>query len=182
MAISITSWLDPALKYFSEQSGIPVDQYSAQVGGEGIANALEMSADFFTKGWLNRAIQGGAGLIASGYAVWGKDVPDRLRRELLAVGTHELLRVVEVKPDEVLEVRQSLESFISSAQAGDWNSALSSVLTTPAEIQAAMGGLVPAGGPRPTPAPETPTPSYLVKPEKTAPAKTGAGGKYQITG
>lgn len=182
MAISITSWLDPALKYFSDQSGIPVDQYSSQVGGEGIANVLEMSADFFTKGWLNRAIQGGAGLIATGYAVWGKDVPDRLRRELLAIGTHELFRVVEAKPDEVLEVRQSLTDFIASAQAGDWNSALSSVLTTPAEIQAAMGGLVPAGVPPTAPvAGETP-PSYLVKPEATAPVRTAAWGKYQITG
>ena len=182
MAISITSWLDPALKYFSDQSGIPVDQYSSQVGGEGIANVLEMSADFFTKGWLNRAIQGGAGLLATSYAVWGKDVPDRLRRELLAVGTHELFRVVDVKPGEILEVRQSLSDFIASAQAGDWNTALSSVLTTPAEIQAAMGGLIP-GGPPPAPqAPETPKPSYVVQPEMKAPARAAAWGKYQITG
>lgn len=180
MALSLTSWLDPALKYFAEQSGIPVYDYSAQVGGEGIGNALEMTADFFTKGWLNRAIQGGAGLIASSYAVWGKDVPARLRKELLAIGTHEALRLVELKPGDIAEARMSLENFISAAQRGDWNTALSTVLTTPAEIQVAMGGIVPAGIIPPASSP--PESGYSVKPEKTVPGKTTTQGKYVITG
>ncbi len=149
--ITITGWLDPAMKYFADQAMIPVSDYSAQVGSEGIANGLEMAADFVTKGWLNKAIQGAAGLIASSYAIWGKDVPTRLRKELLGIGTHELLRITEVKPREVAEVQQSLRSFIASAQRGDWNAALSSVLTTPAEIQALIPGsalqqLPPAAG------------------------------------
>jgi len=137
--VSITGWLDPALKYFAEQSGIPIDQYSSQVGGEGIGTALEVVADFFTKGWLNKAVQAAAGLIANGYAIWGKDVPMRLRRELLALGTHELLRIVDPKPSDVIEFRRSLDSFIRSATRGDWNAALSSVLRTPSEIQAMVG-------------------------------------------
>ena len=79
--LSLTAWLDPAMKYFAEQAKIPVDQYSSQVGGEGIGVTMEVIADFFTKGWLNKEIQTGAGLLASGYAIWGKDVPPRLRRE-----------------------------------------------------------------------------------------------------
>jgi len=137
--ISITGWLDPAFRYFAEQSGIPIDQYSSQVGGEGIGTALEVVADFFTKGWLNKAVQAVAGLIADGYAIWGKDVPMRLRRELLALGTHELLRIVDPKPSDVIEFRRSLDSFVRAAQRGDWNAALSSVLRTPSEIQAMVG-------------------------------------------
>lgn len=184
--ISITKWLDPGLSYFARQSGIPVDQYSPQVGGEGIANGLEMTADFFTKGWLNKAVQGVAGLIASSYAIWGKDVPTRLRRELLAIGTHELLRITEAKPAEIAEVRRSLDQTISAAQRGDMNAALSSVLTTPAEIQAAMGGIAPAGiggaGGSPPPAAEGGQSSYSVKPETPKPATGASRSKYTITG
>jgi len=148
---SITGWLDPALKYFAEQAGIPVDQYSAQVGGEGIGVGLEAVADFFTKGWLNKAIQAAAGLIGSSYAVWGRDVPTRLRRELLAVGTHELLRIADPKPQDIVEVRRSVTEFVDAIMRGDWNAALASVLRTPGEIQAALGMSPPATPARPAP-------------------------------
>jgi hypothetical protein len=171
---SITGWLDPALKYFAEQAKIPVDQYSAQVGGEGIGNALEFIANLFTKGWLNKGIQFATGLIADGYAVWGKDVPVRLRRELLALGTHELLRIVNITPEEAVQFRESLDSFISAVQRGDWNAALASILKSPAELKA-MFGLTEKVTPPPAPASQTPmptpTPSAEMKGEEVTPER-----------
>jgi hypothetical protein len=169
--VSITGWLDPVFKYFAEQSGIPLEQYSSQVGGEGIGTALEVVADFFTKGWLNKAIQAAAGLIADGYAIWGKDVPTRLRRELLALGTHELLRFVDPKPSDVIEFQRSLSVSIDAAKRGDWNTFLASVLRTPSEIQAMVGVVAPPALAPPSPPPPAPplAPTgegrYEVKPE-----------------
>jgi hypothetical protein len=170
--VSITSWLDPVFKYFAEQSGIPLDQYSSQVGGEGIGVGLEIIADFFTKGWLNKTIQAVAGLIADGYAIWGKDVPPRLRRELLALGTHELLRFVDPKPSDVIEFQRSLATFMDSMQRGDWNAAFASILRTPSEIRTMLGAVaLPAPTPTPPP-PPPPAPTegrYEVKPESPSP-------------
>jgi hypothetical protein len=163
--VSITGWLDPVFKYFAEQTGIPLEQYSAQVGGEGIGTALEVVADFFTKGWLNKTIQVVAGLIADGYAIWGKDVPIRLRRELLALGTHELLRFVDPKPSDVIEFQRSLSVSIEAAKRGDWNTFLASILRTPSEIQAMVGAVAPIAPAAPTPPPP--------------PAPTG--GRYEVT-
>jgi hypothetical protein len=170
--VSITSWLDPVFKYFAEQSGIPLEQYSSQVGGEGIGVGLEIVADFFTKGWLNKAIQAVAGLIADGYAIWGKDVPTRLRRELLALGTHELLRFVDPKPSDVIEFQQSLSVSIDAMKRGDWNAFLASVLRTPSEIQTMAGAVAPLA-PTPPPPPPPPAPTegrYEVKPESPTPS------------
>lgn len=191
--VNLTGWLDPALKYFADQAGITIPDYSSQVGGEGIGNALEALADFFTKGWLNKGIQCGAGLIADMYAVWGKDVPIRLRKELLALGTHELLRIVDPKPSDIIEVRHSVELFTDAAVRGDWNAALSSVLRTPAELQTMLGvtGTPPAttltaGGegkkyvtksPAPAPALMLPPPAPTLPPP--TPSKKG---RYQVTG
>jgi hypothetical protein len=154
---NITGWLDPALKYFADQAGIPVSDYSAQVGGEGIGVTLEAVADLFTKGWFNKAVQFVTGLIADGYAIWGKDVNIRLRRELLAMGTHELLRIVNPKPSEIIEARESLSSFINAVSRGDWNGALSTMLRTPDELGAMLGvagvPMPPVAVPIPIPAP-----------------------------
>jgi hypothetical protein len=153
---NITGWLDPALKYFADQAGIPVSDYSAQVGGEGIGVALECIADLFTKGWFNKAIQFVTGLVATGYAVWGRDVNIRLRKELLALGTHELLRVVDPKPSEIIDVRESLSNFINAVSRGDWDGALATMLRTPSELQAMLGVMgAPVTPPVaiPTPAP-----------------------------
>ena len=165
--VSITSWLDPVFKYFAEQSGIPLDQYSSQVGGEGIGVGLEIIADFFTKGWLNKTIQAVAGLIADGYAIWGKDVPTRLRRELLGLGTHELLRFVDPKPSDVIEFQRSLSVSIDAAKRGNWNAFLASILRTPSEIQAMVGVVAP---PALAPPPSIP-------PAQTPPA---GEGRYEV--
>jgi len=136
--VSLTKWLDPAFEYFARESGIPTDYLVAQQGGEGIGTALEIIADYFTKGWLNKGIQFAAGLIANSYAVWGKDVPDRLRRELLAMGTHELLRILTISPTEAADFQRSFAAFMSAVQRGDWNTAAATVLKTPTEIRAAF--------------------------------------------
>jgi len=195
--VSLTKWLDPAFEYFARQAGIPIDQYSAQVGGEGIGVALETVTDFFTKGWLNKAIQFVAGLIADAYAIWGKDVPTRLRRELLALGTHELLRFVDPKPSDIIEVRLSIENTVNALRRGDWNAFFASILRSPAELQAMLGVVAPApartmgasmpistGGTRysvtqaPPKAPATP-PAAPPTPPPTPPAES-AEKRYEV--
>ena len=131
--VSLTGWMDQGLKYFAEQAGIPLADYSSAVGGEGIAVGLEGIADVFTKAWLNRVIQGGAGALALSYAIWGERVPSRLRKELLALGMHEGLRVVN-NPLTLQEDAESLRLFVEAIMRGDWNAALAQVLRTPGEL------------------------------------------------
>jgi len=166
--VSLTAWLDPILDYFAKQAGIPTDQYSSQVGGEGIANALEVIADLFTVGWLNKTIQAVAGLIASCYAIWGKEVPTRLRRELIALGTHELLRFVDPKPSDIKEFQQSLTQFLEGVKEGNIDKAMRAVLRSPEEFRelSRLVGYTPAYSPTVVVAPavkakeRTTTPSF----------------------
>jgi hypothetical protein len=160
---NITGWLDPLFKYFAEQSKLSVEDLSANQGGEAIGVAMEVISNIFTKGFLNKGIQFLAGLIADGYAIFGKDVSPRLRKELLAMGTHELLRIATMTPDEVREFQESLKSFMEAVQKGDWNSALASVLRTPSEVRAMLGMSEVAPMPSPAPAP-------LPAPEQSPPA------------
>jgi hypothetical protein len=162
---SITAWLDPVLEYFARTAGIPTEQYVAQVGGEGIGFGLELLADTFTKGWFNKAVQGLTGLIATSYAVFGRDVPVRLRRELLALGTHELLRLVKMSPADVEEFRRSLVASVNALKRGDVDALLASILRTPTEIAIALGIYTPTPRPAPTPAP-APAPAPAPKAEE----------------
>jgi len=159
--ISLTSWLDPALEYFAKQAGIPVDQYSAQVGGEGIGTAFEVLADLFTKGWLNKGLQAATGILADLYAIFGTDVPVRLRRELLAIGTHELLRVVDMKPSDAIELADSIREAVEAIRRGDFAGFIASGLRRPAEVQTLITALTGIGAPaRSLGRPSTTPPSY----------------------
>jgi hypothetical protein len=174
---SLTRWMDPAFEYFARETGIPVDQLVAQQGGEGIGTALEILSDYFTKGWLNKGLQFVVGLIANSYAVWGKDVPTRLRRELIAMGTHELLRILTMPPAEAAEFQASLATFMSAVQRGDWSTAAATVFKTPTELRAAFAAAgVPMVPPAPTPVMVPPRPA----PAAVPPA--AARGRYLITG
>lgn len=177
--LSLTGWLDPASKYFAETAGIPVADYSSGVGGEGIGTGLEIVADFFTKDWFNKLIQFGAGGIASLYAIWGSGVSPRLRKELLAVGTHELLRITKIIPEEAAKMQASVFASARAAQRGDWSSFLATILKTPAE----MGFPTPPPAPSPgytppevapPPTPEAgPTPSGIASDHVAVPARIG---------
>ncbi|MHC1602493.1 MAG: hypothetical protein ACXQS4_04620, partial [Methermicoccaceae archaeon] len=92
-------------------------------------------------------IQGLAGLIAGGYAIYGENVPPRLREELLTIGAHELLRLTELRPEDIAEMRSSLDTFLSAAKVGDWDTAARAVLKSPEEIMSAFGMVAAAPAP-----------------------------------
>jgi len=169
--VSITSWLDPILNFFADKAGLPRDEHNAYVGGEIVANLVGKPTDFLAKGFLNKLIHFIAGLIAAGYGVFGKDVPTRLRRELIAFGEHELWKIADLKPEDIREIQRSLSNFIRLASAGDWAAALSQVLTTPTELAMALGLATP---PAPAPAPS------VVLPPPPPPAETVAPPAEQV--
>lgn len=179
--LSLTRWVEPALEYFARESGIPVDDLAATQGGETIGTGLEVACDFFTKGWFNKAVQGLTGIIANSYAVWGKGVSSRLRKELLALGTHELLRILDPAPSEIFTIRSSMDESVAAIQRGDITGFLNSILRSPFEMQAMMTtGAAPQAA---RPAQVTPpTTRYIAQPQTTPPAGTAPVGRYQVTG
>ncbi|MHA1506314.1 MAG: hypothetical protein ACTSR0_03895 [Candidatus Asgardarchaeia archaeon] len=155
--MALTNWLDSALGVFARQAGIPVEEYSAYVGGEAIGNGLEIITDIFTKGWFNKTVQFLTGLIGTTYAIYGKGVSPRLRKELLAIGTHELLRIFDPKPSDLIELRNSIDQLVAGIKNKDWNAILNSMLRSPAEIQAYFVSLgIPAPKAKPTELPPAP--------------------------
>jgi len=133
--------LDGLTEGASRQTGIPKEHISASIGGEFIGAVLETVSGLFSKGWLHPAVNALAGAIALGYSVYGKDVPERLRRELMSLGSHLAFRALELV--KFVEFKASLEAFTRYLKAGDINAALSTILKTPGEVATALG--IPVG-------------------------------------
>jgi hypothetical protein len=146
----------------SRRTGIPREQLSAHVGGELIGTVLEVVGDLFSKGWLKVVVDAVAGGIALGYGVYGRDVPERLRREMIQLGSHLAFRALELV--NFSEFWSSLQATAAAIKRGDVNAALASILKTPTEVMAATVGLAPTPPPAPTPAP-----TYAVTPPPTPP-------------
>lgn len=164
--VTLTSWLDGLMADASRRTGIPREQLSAHVGGELIGTVLEVVGDLFSKGWLKVAVDALAGGIALGYAVYGRDVPERLRREMIQLGSHLAFRALELV--KFSEFWSSLQATAAAIKRGDINAALASVLKTPAEVMATTVGLAP------TPPPAT-APAYTVTPPPAPPPAPVAG-------
>jgi hypothetical protein len=144
----------------SRRTAIPREQLSAHVGGEMIATVLEVVGDLFSRGWLKVAVDALAGAIALGYGVYGRDVPERLRREMIQIGSHLVFRALELVRFQ--EFWSSLQVTATAIKRGDINAALASVLKTPTEVMAATVGLalVPTS---------VVAPSYVVTPPPAPP-------------
>jgi len=171
--VKLTSWLDGLFEGASRRSGIPKEHISAQVGGELIGNVLEFISGMFAKGWFKPAVNGIAGVLALGYGLYARDVDDRLRRELVAIGSH--LSLTAVKEMRSPEVKESLSSFKEHLKAGNIEAALSTILATPEEVMSVL--TAPTATARPAvivPMPESPPP--ITAPPPSAGAGEQGGG------
>jgi len=156
---TLTSWLDPVFDYFAKQADIPTADYTAVAGAEGIGASVEFITDLFTKGLLNKAINFLVGITSAGYGIWGKPTPTRLRRELITLGQHALTRVVDMKPSDALELRQSLDTLVEGLRLGDTGRVAEALLRSPEELRqmlAALGAPVSSTSLELPPTPPTP--------------------------
>ena len=78
-------------------------------------------------------------------------------------GTHNLLRVIHLTPDELGNIKSSLEEFMSNIKSGDVNRILAGMVRTPTELKMAIESIAGAGAP---PAPP-PTPATAPLPTTT---------------
>ncbi len=138
---TLTKWLDPILDYFAKEAGMPVEEYSSRVGGEGLGAAVEGITDYVARSWFSKLVQFIAGAAAGGYATFGKDVNPRLRKELLTFGLHELFRVVDPSPEEIVKMREEFQKFLDAVTRGDWQEALKWIIRSPEELKKPFEGL-----------------------------------------
>jgi len=161
---TLTGWLDPVFDYFAKQADIPTADYTAVAGAEGIGASIEFITDLFTKGLLNKAINFLVGITSAGYGIWGKPTPQRLRRELITLGQHALTRVVDMKPSDALELRQSLDTLVEGLRLGDTSRVAEALLRSPEELRQMLSALGAPVSPAPPEMPSVPLAPPLVRP------------------
>jgi hypothetical protein len=169
--LSLTQWLDPVFDYFARQSGIPVDQYSAVAGGQGIGTTEEVIVDLFFTGLTGKIIQFATGLVTTLGGIFGGGIPTRLRRELITWGQHSLTRVIDPKPSDYVEVRNNINSLVSGLQLGNAGSITSAFIRSPAELQAMLAAFTPGPLAIPSaPVPPAPAPTPTIPTVAPAPS------------
>jgi hypothetical protein len=158
--LSLTQWLDPVFEYFARQSGIPVDQYTAVAGGQGIGATEEVIVDLLFTGLAGKLIQFGTGLATTLGAIFAKDIPVRLRRELITWGQHSLTRIVDPKPSDYVELRQNIDTLVRGLSLGNAGNIMSAFFRSPDELRSLATAFSPtplAVRPPPPAPPAVPT-------------------------
>jgi hypothetical protein len=162
---TLTSWLDPALEYFAKQAEIPTADYAAMAGGLGIGAGTSLLLDLFTKGLLNKGLNFAIGATVTSLGIWGKLTPTRLRKELIPWGLFNLLQVLDMKPSDALELRESVDKLVEGLKLGDTGKVAEALLRTPEELRQMLGALgAPVAPPLEEGVPPTPPAPPLARP------------------
>jgi hypothetical protein len=146
----ITELFDPVFRDYARRVGVSESEASAILGGQVVASLLELTADTFTRGWLNKLLQAAVG----GVMLWQATSPrlsDRDKKELLVMGSHELTRVIDPTPSDISELAASISQLVNNIKTGNLTAALSSGLRHPSEFQAALEALKAVVTPPPLP-------------------------------
>jgi hypothetical protein len=161
---TLTSWLDPALEYFAKQAEIPTADYAAMAGGLGIGAGTSLLLDLFTKGLLNKGLNFAIGATVTSLGIWGKLTPTRLRKELIPWGLFNLLQVLDMKPSDALELRESVDKLVEGLKLGDTSKVAEALLRTPKELRQMLGALGAPVAPPLGEVPPTPPAPPLARP------------------
>jgi hypothetical protein len=166
----ITELFDPVFRGYASKVGVSASEASAILGGQVVASLLELTADTFTRGWLNKLLQAAVG----GVMLWQATSPrlsDRDKKELLVMGSHELTRVIDPTPSDIAELAASISQLVNNIKTGNLAAALSSGLRHPSEFQAAMEALKAVVTPPPLPRLSIPQiqPQQPAQPQPVAP-------------
>jgi hypothetical protein len=161
---TLTSWLDPALEYFAKQAEIPTADYAAMAGGLGIGAGTSLLLDLFTKGLLNKGLNFAIGATVTSLSIWGKLTPTRLRKELIPWGLFNLLQVLDMKPSDALELRESVDKLVEGLKLGDTSKVAEALLRTPEELRQMLGALGAPVAPPLGEVPPTPPAPPLARP------------------
>jgi hypothetical protein len=170
---ALTQWLDPVFDYFARESGIPVGDYTAVAGGEGIGATEELILDTFCTGLLGKIIQLGTGLGCTLGAIFSKGLSPRLKRELITWGQHSLTRVIDPKPSDIIELFGDIDKFVAGLKLGHAGTIYDALLRNPEELKAMLavlqGQRVLSALPTTTP---TPPSTLITVPTAIAPIRT----------
>jgi hypothetical protein len=127
---------------------------------------------------LNFAI----GATTTGLGIWGKLTPTRLRKELIPWGLFNLLQVLDMKPSDALELRESMDKLVEGLKLGDTSKVAEALLRTPEELRQMLGALgAPVAPPLGEGAPPTPPapPAPPAAPVVTPPLYRATSDTYQ---
>ena len=164
--MALSTWLDEFMRPFSEASGIPAGELSTMIFGEALGNVVEMVADWTTKGWLKRVVQGLVGLATFGYGIYGNTDP-RTRREMIEWGTHSASRALIITPETLPELVSSAEQSVDAILNGDLDALLNSVVRSPDEIVNDIENITSNLGIQSVPPPPPPLPSLPAQPTQS---------------
>ena len=113
---SITSFADGLFEPISGKAG--KEQMSTIYLSELYGAGLEALSEMFFTPLGSTIVQGIAGLGLSAAAVT-LDMPERLRTELMEIGSHEVFRFVELLPKKAGEVSENVSDLVEGLKAGD---------------------------------------------------------------
>lgn len=104
-----------------------VDPLDIGIGatGELLGVITEGVVDAFLKGWLSKAVQAIGGAVAL-YAATSPKVAGPTKRLLAQYAFHELGRIVDAKPNDIKELKKSIDELVEAIKSGDWMKALKS--------------------------------------------------------
>ncbi|MBA7660384.1 hypothetical protein ES703_68386 [subsurface metagenome] len=140
---SLTGYMDPAFKYFAEQTKLPIDEISPIIGGELYGAGTELVCDMLMKGLLSKAVQTCIGIGTTAYSIWGDGLSPRLRRELLEYGSHEVFRIIDPKPSDLIEIAECIENITNGIKSNDIELIMQGLFRTPDELKEAFEKVIP---------------------------------------
>lgn len=141
--LTLTGYMDPAFKYFADQTGIGVSEISPMFGGEIYGAGIELVCDMVMKGLLSKGVQTCIGIGCTAYSLFGDGLSIRLKRELLELGTHEISRLIDPKPSDLIEIAECIESISSGISSGDIDLIVAGLFRSPEELKEMYERLTP---------------------------------------
>jgi len=133
--VTMSGFLDPAVATLAREAGISPEDISTRWVPEGFATGVECLSDLLFTELGTKLLGVIIGVGTTVPAIFGKGVDPRLRRELLTFGAHNLSRVADPTPTEMLAIAKNVASIAEGITKGDWGKVGAGFFRSPEEYK-----------------------------------------------
>ncbi len=138
--LSPTAILDPLVKGWAEEAGIPTEELSGILGGDIIGGIIGIPLDMFLTQLGSKIASGALGIAGLLFGTYTMKGQGRMQLDVMRIFSRLTTEILDPSPQQIKEIRKNIGDLIDGFVEGRWDKSLYAIIRNPREFSDILPG------------------------------------------
>ncbi len=138
--LSPTAILDPLVKGWASEAGIPTEELSGILGGDIIGGLIGVPLDMFLTQLGSKIASGAIGLAGLLFGTYTLKGQGRMQLDSMRISSRIMTEILDPSPQQIKEIQKNISDLIDGFVEGRWDKSLYAIIRNPREFEGILPG------------------------------------------